>query len=187
MKCLICFLFLALPVCGFSQDLTYAHKLVDTLTSEIFSGRGYVNSGDKNAAEFIAGEYRKFGLDSFEKGYFQTFDFPVNTFPGKMEVELDETSLLPGIDYIVNPACSSISGSFNIIIINTIPALTRPKKVKNKFICIDKSQCKTKEESIALDAWLKDIHGASGIIFIEEKNLPGVYQLISKLFRLFIY
>ena len=38
---------------AFSQDIAFARKMVDTLTSPYFWGRGYTNDGMKKAAEFL--------------------------------------------------------------------------------------------------------------------------------------
>ena len=44
----------------FSQDIRYARSIVDTLTSEYFSGRGALNDGEKKAASFIKKQYFNF-------------------------------------------------------------------------------------------------------------------------------
>ena len=71
--------------------LSYPRYVVDTLSSPYMGGRGYVEKGDKRAALFIAGEFKKMGLDvwdtisSGENPYFQNFHLDVNTFPGENE------------------------------------------------------------------------------------------------------
>src|SRR3989442_813160 len=63
----------------------YARKIVDTMASESMHGRGYVNDGDKIAANYIRTEFQKLGLKSFTDDYYQKFSFPVNTFPGVID------------------------------------------------------------------------------------------------------
>ena len=70
-----------------SQDSLYTRHLIKTLTSENFHGRGYVKKGDYIAAQFIKEEYIKNGISEIlSAGYFQKFDFPVNTFPAPGKV-----------------------------------------------------------------------------------------------------
>ena len=85
-----------------AQDISYNRKIVDTLTSPYFWGRGYTKDGMKKAADFLSGEFKNTGLLPLDKKTFlQKFSFSVNTFPGKMEVEVNGKKLVPGIDFIV--------------------------------------------------------------------------------------
>jgi hypothetical protein len=78
--------------------------MVDTLTSRIFWGRGYTNDGMNKAARFIAEQMRSIGVKPMQgSGYLQQLTFPVNTFPGKMEVSINGRELQPGKDFIVSP------------------------------------------------------------------------------------
>lgn len=98
-----------------AQTLPYAKEVVKTLSSEEFKGRGYVEKGDKIAAEFIRDEFKEFGLKSYSKDYFQTFDLSVNTFPKAIELEVNGKRLKTGYDFLVTPGSPSISGSFDVI------------------------------------------------------------------------
>ncbi len=88
---------------SFSQKevYNYARKIVDTMTSESMHGRGYVNDGDKIAANYIKTEFQKFGLKSFTENYYQHFNFDINTFPGAMKVKIGKQELIPGKDFII--------------------------------------------------------------------------------------
>lgn len=77
-------------------------RITKTLCSPEFHGRGYVNSGDSIAAEFIAAEFKKLGLKPVKGSYFQAFTFPVNTFPGSMSVRQGQKRLEPGVHYLVD-------------------------------------------------------------------------------------
>jgi hypothetical protein len=84
------------------QNISYNRKIVDTLTSPYFWGRGYTKDGMKKAAGFLSGEFKNAGLQPLDKkDFLQTFYFSANTFPGKMEVEVNDKKLEPGTDYIV--------------------------------------------------------------------------------------
>ena len=89
----------------YEEDL----RILETLCSEEFGGRGYVNSGDSLAAEFLAAEFKAIGVKSLSKSYFQSFDFTVNSFPENSAVTINEKKLLPGKEFLVNPASGSSS------------------------------------------------------------------------------
>lgn len=87
-----------------AQDIAEARNKIDTLTSSYFWGRGYTNDGLKKAAEFLSEEFKTYGLQPLSGNTFQQeFSYPVNIFPGKMEVSINGTKLLPGKDFIVTP------------------------------------------------------------------------------------
>ena len=87
-----------------AQDSVFARRIVDTLTSKQFWGRGYTNDGMGKAAKFIAAEFKSYGLQPMSgKDFMQPFSFNVNTFPGKMEVSINGAALTPGRDFIVAP------------------------------------------------------------------------------------
>ncbi|MGZ3862040.1 MAG: M28 family metallopeptidase [Bacteroidia bacterium] len=95
------------------QDSLYTKQVIKKLTSKEFFGRGYLNNGLDKTAKYISGELQKFKAKPlFGTGYFQWFDFNVNTFPGKVMVKVDGKILKPGEDYIVNEESSSLKGKF---------------------------------------------------------------------------
>ena len=49
-----------------AQDIAFGRKMLDTLTSTYFWGRGYTNDGMKKAADFLAGEFKTYGLQPME-------------------------------------------------------------------------------------------------------------------------
>src|SRR5690606_26461190 len=59
---------------------------------------------------FLATEFEKRALKKIKKTYFQSYQFQVNTFPGKMEMKVDETPLIPGVDFIIDPNSGSFQG-----------------------------------------------------------------------------
>ena len=66
----------------YSQDIKYAHKIIDTLTSPSMHGRGYVNDGNRIAATYIANEFKNLELKNWGQNYYQKFHLNINTFPG---------------------------------------------------------------------------------------------------------
>ena len=100
-KAIILFLVL-LSITGYAQDLPYAKKTLNILTSKKYWGRGYTKNGMQKAGDFLEKEFKylrlvPMGDDAFK----QPFYFPVNTFPGKMTVSVNGKSLAPGNDFIV--------------------------------------------------------------------------------------
>jgi len=94
-----------------AQDISYNRKIVDTLSSTNFWGRGYTNDGMQKAAVFLAAEFKNIGLKPLGKNnYFQKFSYSVNTFPGNMEVTVNDKKLLPGIDFLVSADSHSNKG-----------------------------------------------------------------------------
>lgn len=104
MKRFIAVVLLLICIKSFAQDVDAARKTIDTLTSEYFWGRGYTNNGLKKTAEYLAAEFKHYGLKPLAgKNYCQEFQFPVNTFPGKMDVSVNGIELIPGRDFIITP------------------------------------------------------------------------------------
>jgi hypothetical protein len=104
MKRIAWLLFLFPGYKSFSQDIAFGRKMVDTLTSPTFWGRGYTKDGMKKAADFLAAQFQSYGLKPMSGGNFlQPFSYPANTFPGNMEVSINGKELVPGKDYIISP------------------------------------------------------------------------------------
>lgn len=113
--------FLILTLISFSlnaaaQDLIYTQKMLKTLTSKKFWGRGYTKNGMSKAADFIESEFKSVGLQPMDgKNFKQPFTFPVNTFPGKMELKINHKKLIPGKDFIVQQASKGIHGNTSLV------------------------------------------------------------------------
>lgn len=94
-------LFLWLPVAAQHEQ---ALKEICHLTSPKMAGRGYVKNGHLKAAHYIRNEFNKDGLELLADDGFQKFNIQVNTFPGKLQVRIDNRTLTPGADYLVHPS-----------------------------------------------------------------------------------
>lgn len=115
MKNLFLALLVIIGVSVRSQDSLYARLVIKKLTSKECFGRGYLNNGLDVAAKFIASELKRFKAEPlFATGYFQWFDFDVNTFPDKMSVTINGKLLKPGIDFIPIPESGSARGKFTL-------------------------------------------------------------------------
>ncbi len=92
-----------------------ARATIKTLTSPVFHGRGYVANGDGMAADWIAQQYTRFGLKPVKSDYFQPFQFNINSFPDSIKVSIDGQRLVPGIDFIVDPASGKAKGRYTLV------------------------------------------------------------------------
>jgi len=95
--------------------VSQAHEYVNVLAGPEMFGRGYVSKGDALAAEYLAERFKALGAKPIHETYYQTFEFPVNTFPYPMSVLLDSVELLPGDTYLLDPASGSATGSFEVV------------------------------------------------------------------------
>src|SRR5476649_2008692 len=115
MKLKATIIFLLFAQLATAQDMAFARKMVDTLTSSYFWGRGYTNNGVQKAASFLTNELKSYGVKPMDgKSFLQEFSYPVNTFPGKMDVEINGVALLPGRDFIVSPDSRGIKATGNL-------------------------------------------------------------------------
>lgn len=114
MKSIAFILFSFLIFISYSQDTTYARRVIKKLCSKEFLGRGYVNNGVNKSATYISKELKTIGLSKFGKSYSQYYEFPVNTFPGVMSVVLDGKSLVAGKHYLIEPSSKSIKAGFQL-------------------------------------------------------------------------
>ena len=98
-----------------AQDSQYARSIVDTLTSTAFWGRGYTKDGMKKAAQYLSDQFTAQRLLPLKgSSFFQSFSYPVNTFPGKMEVSINGITLQPGVDFIVSEESSGFKGHLKL-------------------------------------------------------------------------
>lgn len=119
-KSILLFLGTVLSILAFGQE-EKARRVTEVLCSDSLYGRGYVKDGVNKAADFLKDEFQKAGLQPYFKNdsYFQPFLLDVNTFPGIVEVRLDDKSLEPGIDFLVDEASGSFNGELNLVEIDT--------------------------------------------------------------------
>ena len=175
-----------------AQDIAFAHKMIDTLTSPYFWGRGYTKNGVTKAAEFLTGQLKSYGLAPMDgEGFKQPFSYPVNTFPGKMDVMVNGVKLMPGRDFIVSPDSRGVKGegilvqrdsthfidTVNRIIVELDDKLTwsaEQKAVDYTVIDLDKKLQKTLPVSIKVNIENKFIND------FKTGNICGIVKGTSK-------
>lgn len=155
-----------------AQDSGYSRSIIQTLCSSSFHGRGYVQQGDQLAAQFIKKEFVTLGLKPISAaGYFQEFRFPVNTFPSKMMVKINNHELKAGEDYLVQPESPSCKGTFEVIYIHKKRSLYSVDELKGKWILLDTTDSPTPLSKLDYTEWLQEVQFIKGIIEIVPKKL----------------
>lgn len=84
------------------ENLSAAQELIETLTSDAFSGRGYHENGMDKAADFLKDEFEKLNLEKINGTYFQEFSMPINVIKDA-KLTLNNKVLRYGIDFLVKP------------------------------------------------------------------------------------
>ncbi len=125
-----------------SQNNEYARKIIKTLSSEKYQGRGYDENGNNLAAKFLAKEFKKLKLNKFEKSYIQKFILNTNSLNGNMLVIVDNDTLIPGNDFTVKGYSCSISGKYKVVVLD--------KKILNNKIEYKKIVKKNYSDKIIL-------------------------------------
>lgn len=72
-------------------------------------GRGYVEGGGDSAAQYITKRFSEYGLKQFitASNYYQSYRFPINTFPEVVSLRINRKTLEPGKDFLVHAASSA--------------------------------------------------------------------------------
>lgn len=166
-----------------SPVLTYAHYVVDTLTSHSMNGRGYLDSSDWKAATFIRNEFKKDSLLNFKGSYFQSYSINTNEFPGKMSVLIGERALVPGKDFLVQAYSNSVHGTFSLYkiekdsadttmnsIVKILKAMMKNAGPKTVFAFQRNQFSKDQYQAFMQEIIAADCFGAAGCVeFTSEK------------------
>lgn len=109
---------------GFSQEYSAAEKEIlkearltlDTLCSETFAGRGYVDKGHQKAADYLSERFKQMGLKPLMTGgvYQQKFPLTIN-LATEVALTINGEDLVPGQDVIVNRYSGSGSAEGKIV------------------------------------------------------------------------
>ncbi len=177
---LFCFLFFNLFSFSQAEVYSYARKVVDTLASESMHGRGYVNDGDKIAANYLKAEFQKIGLKSFQEDYYQKFSFPINTIPYVFSFNCTafKRELILGKDYIVSSSsCSSeLRAPMSKVLLLDSAIFFNPKKLQSFlkkvsvycFVAVDLKKVSDAEIISLFTNRKKDFRG---LIFLKRTKL----------------
>ena len=164
------------------DNYVYARKIVDTMACKGMHGRGYVNEGDKIAANYIRSEFKKLGLKSFKEDYYQPFTFSINTFPEKVNVQINKVELIPGKDFIVAAHAPSYSGKHPAIVADEALVLKKRKlknflkqDFKDKIIVVND----TGKTTPALQDLQKNSVKAAAVVVLKDKLTWSASQAVT--------
>ena len=116
MKLILIILLFFIVQLTYAQDSVFARKMVDTLASPYFWGRGYTKNGMAKSADFLAAQFKRYGLQPVRgNSFIQPFSYPVNTFPGRVKVVINGINLVPGRDFIVSPDSRGVIGEGKLL------------------------------------------------------------------------
>lgn len=187
-----------------SQDMSriaysYGRKIVDTLASSSMHGRGYVNNGDGIAAQYIKNEFQKFNLQSFGTDYYQSFEFPINTYPDEISFSCssnDKSGIvnfkgISGENFIISPSSPSINTGFSTVVFDSTYAASNRKfgkfrkkiKSRNIFVIVD-SRGITNKSKLDFYKKVKAGYFDNNTIEIVEKLSWTQSQEVSKYVRI---
>jgi len=182
------FFFVIFQCCAIcAQDINYARRIIDTLCSSSMHGRGCVSNGDRKVALFIKNEFIKNSISFFDTSYFQYFNLPISTLPGKVNVSFKKNKLLPAVDYLVSASGPSIKGTYKILKLDQQKAtdINSLKKFlttdfSQSFLLIDREGISDKEILNALNIieYSNPIQ-AKGIITIKDNLTWGISDALS--------
>ncbi len=111
---------------------------IAALASNEMYGRGYVANGRDIAARYILKKFRELKLQPVAKNgaFAQGYAFPVNTFPGVMDLSIDDAYLAPGNDYLIDASSSSFTKKdlkFKKIDLGKIPEIAAWRLMKSEM------------------------------------------------------
>jgi aminopeptidase YwaD len=162
-------------------------QYIEDLCAPELHGRGYYRSGDSLAAVYVKTQFEKIGLEKVSRSYLQPFSFSVNTFPEEITISIDGKKLQTGRDFIPDPSCRSICGSYDLfyfdkeILHNKKKLQKLDKKDFSKTIIVvdkrgfdEKLNKSTKSIKELLDMVRAGAFNNPGTIIIEDKLTFGV-------------
>jgi hypothetical protein len=154
----------------FSQDTSYVRGLMIKLGSKEFYGRGYENNGNAKAAKFIASEFQKMNIQSFDKSFYQSFSFPINTLPEVKYLKINNSTLRPAVDYYLAKASTSRKGTFKLVFVNDSLFLA-DSLYKVKLLSKDLSQSFLVFKKDLKKDRFTFTQPLGGLIFLHEKDI----------------
>ncbi|MBP9153045.1 MAG: M28 family peptidase [Flavobacteriales bacterium] len=178
MKQALSIILLFLTQHAFSQDMDYAHEVLNRLCSDELAGRGYVEDGDNAAAFYIEEEFKANDLYAWNFNYYQQFTMPVNSFPATVALSVDGKPLIVGKDFHVEADAPSVRGKYELTYIDRLPTVAPSGRVIDStasykgFVVLEDSLIAALPPSIRMSL----LHGfkkagAKGIIRLSDTKL----------------
>ena len=175
-KIILPFIFFLLFQAAFAQDIDYARSVLNTIASDNYYGRGYVNKGVNKAARYIEQQFQSFELKSFGKDYAQKFSFPVNTIQKTIELKIDNKSYRAGRDYLISSFSKSMKGTFELVYLPDSILNHKDKSLKIRFYHQDFSdKFVVIPKNVAILRQANEL-SAAGIIMLEDRLSWSVHR-----------
>jgi hypothetical protein len=172
------FLLLATNSVSVAQDMNRVKATIATLTSPRMHGRGYVQSGDRKAAEYLAEQFQQMGLKPFSASYFQEFPLDINTFPKRLKLKVGNKVLIPGEQYIVNPISQKGAGQGKVVHLDTLIFTQESAQQKflqsnfSKHVMVYESAHYGKLVEMPIE-YLNKMHEAKALIELQKEKLTA--------------
>jgi len=165
---------------------------VDTLTSDYFSGRGYVRDGHLKTAKFIENEFANIGLEPIvNNAYLQKFPIKVNVFEEDLFVKKNGKLLDEGVDYIIDPSSASLTGTFTTKLINS----TNFNKIinsennndLNQIFVVDASKTFDKDSTAYLNEMKLRLSSIGPVAYIQNSKLTWSVSSVQNKFPILYF
>ena len=116
-RTLITILLVLASMMAAGQDTAHYKRLIKTLSSAKYQGRGYAKDGANKAGKFLQKDFMKAGVDVV---LVQPFKLDINTFCGQMEMWADGRKLRAGVDFSMREYSPGIHGTFPVYHVDTL-------------------------------------------------------------------
>jgi len=116
-RTLITILLVLASMMAAGQDIAHYKRVIKTLSSAKYQGRGYAKDGANKAGKFLQKEFMKAGVDVV---LVQPFKLDINTFCGQMEMWADGRKLRAGVDFSMREYSPGIHGTFPVYHVDTL-------------------------------------------------------------------
>ena len=116
-RTLITILLVLASMMAAGQDTAHYKRLIKTLSSAKYQGRGYAKDGANKAGKFLQKDFMKAGVDVVPV---QPFKLDINTFCGQMEMWADGRKLRAGVDFSMREYSPGIHGTFPVYHVDTL-------------------------------------------------------------------
>lgn len=139
-----------------------ARRITEILCSDSMYGRGYLKDGVNKAGKFLAQEFEKAGLTTLlpDSSYLQPFSLKVNTFPEQVELAVNDSALVPGVDFIVDPMSGGHYGEVEFVYLDST-IMDHPESLKPMVLKVKKNEA---------NAFFVDLSGVTQALEKELQN-----------------
>lgn len=121
---LLLFLSCSLLLGAFAQDTVYPKYVMRHLSSNYMHGRGPSYKGDSIAAQFLAREFGRLGVQPLADNYYQRYSYPTHSMEGLCRLSFDGKALRPYYDFRVQGFSAEFHKVLGVTPLVRVPAET---------------------------------------------------------------